>query len=792
MKKSLLFIGAAFSLFTANSQIIYSEDFDGIPGPTAGGAGTYTFAPGWSLRNVDNATPAANVSYVNEAWERREDFNFNVADSTAFSTSWYAPAGTSNDWMWTPLIGPIPANTVLKWNAVTYDAAYRDGYEVRIMVAPTTPTGGTGVIGNQITNSTVVFSTAAENTTWTPREVSLAAYAGQSIYIAFRNNSTDKFLLLIDDVVVQQITNYDLSVSNVSHGEYTVSPLEHQTTTANFELKGTLTNLGLMAMTNATLACDVIVDGTLLTTVQSAVYPSIASGATEQATIAYTPTVEGSYSFKFYPMATETDQMTDNDTVFDATGLVIEPTMMRRDFGPVAGSLGIGAGELSYIGQTFRFETAVNIEAIESFVTRGYTGRELRAAIFNTDGSGVPTTLLASTDTLLYPDDSARLYTMPIYGGTINLPAGEYAFVQVEIDSTLALANTNALFTPNTVYVQWPSNGPNFVPVESFGPSFSKPMVIYPKFDMCVGETEGTVVNTTQASCGMNDGSAEIDFGPEYTLLWEDSTTTSIHSALGAGWHTFTVTSEYCTFTDSVEITNPNAPTAVADDITHAPCFGADGTIELNIQDGTDPYTVTWSDGSTGETLTGPAGVYSATIVDANNCSTVVTGAEIIEPAELTASVSGTDETCAACDDGTATATVSGGTAPYSVVWSNGSTGLTITDLEPGTYSAAITDSNGCSVTTGDVVISEFIGIEELSDYGIVVYPNPVSDYLSITAKKNNVTAISLIDASGKLISMLTKTNETFTADMRGLAKGTYQLIIRTTSGTIVTAVAKQ
>jgi len=52
-----------------------------IPGPTAGGAGTYVMAPGIQLRNVDNLTPSGAVSYVNEAWERREDFGNSVVDS---------------------------------------------------------------------------------------------------------------------------------------------------------------------------------------------------------------------------------------------------------------------------------------------------------------------------------------------------------------------------------------------------------------------------------------------------------------------------------------------------------------------------------------------------------------------------------------------------------------------------------------------------------------------------------------------------------------------------------------
>lgn len=204
-KKAIALVFLLFSVIqtTISQTIIFKETFDNIIGSTAGGAGTYTFPQGWLLRNVDNRTPAASVAYVNTAWTRREDFGRNVSDSAAFSTSWYSPSGSADDWMWTPLIGPLPAGTTLRWNALAYDASYNDGYEVRIMtsdVTPEGPTGGNAVIGNQITNSTLLYSNPAENSEWTSRTVDLSSYSGKSVYVAFRNNTVDKFLLLIDDV----------------------------------------------------------------------------------------------------------------------------------------------------------------------------------------------------------------------------------------------------------------------------------------------------------------------------------------------------------------------------------------------------------------------------------------------------------------------------------------------------------------------------------------------------------------------------------------------------------------
>ncbi|MBK9982802.1 MAG: T9SS type A sorting domain-containing protein [Saprospiraceae bacterium] len=187
------------SSLSTSPLVLFSEDFDGIPGPTSGGAGTYTFPPGWLKVNVDNRTPNAQVSYINEAWERREDFQNNVADSVAFSTSYYTPVGAADDWMWTPPVLLQPSS-VLNWNAKAYDPLFPDGYEVRIMVAPSVPSGSTGALGNMVSASTLLLNIPNENATWTARSISLSAYVGQTVRIAFRNISNDQFLLVIDDV----------------------------------------------------------------------------------------------------------------------------------------------------------------------------------------------------------------------------------------------------------------------------------------------------------------------------------------------------------------------------------------------------------------------------------------------------------------------------------------------------------------------------------------------------------------------------------------------------------------
>lgn len=796
MKKLLLLFSVLFLGTQAFSQILFSEDFDGISGPTAGGAGTYTFPPGWLLRNVDNLTPSASVNYVNEAWERREDFSFNVADSVAFSTSWSTPAGTANDWMWTPLVGTITANTILKWNAVAYDVSYPDGYEVRVMTSVQgPPTGGAGVIGNQITNSTQVFSIAAENSAWTAHQLSLAAYAGQSIYIGFRNNSTDKFVLLIDDVVVEIQTNYDLRVNNgtVGHGEYTVAPSDQLTTTQNIQLKGSIQNVGLLSVTNARLACDVMLNGSLLTTVESAITPSLAANATEAKTIDYFPTANGIYTFKFYPKMTEVDQVSTNDTIIDPNTLEVNPSVMRRDDNVATGGLGIGSGNGGYIGQTFNIETATTLESISTYFTRGYAGEEIRAFIFNTDAMGVPTTLFAATDTLFYIDDSARLYTLPMFGGPITLNPGKYAVLQQEVDSTLQVANANTIFKTNSVFVQWPTNpfGANlFSPVEGFGVNFSKPFLMWPNFNQCYGQTGGTLGAQTLASCGLSNGTATVNLDAGYSVTWEDATTNTTCVNLPAGYATYTMTNGTCTFVDSVLIENPNAPSMNIDNIVDALCNGQTGEINITISGGTAPYSTLWSDNSTNEDLVASAGTYTAVITDAANCVVNVTSSTITEPSALSATINTTDETCPLCVDGTAAVVVSGGTPNYTYSWSNGATTDSIGGLAPGTYDVTVTDGNGC-LFNQSTTVNMFIGIDELVNFGLEVYPNPVVDFITVSSKKDMIVSTKVIDAAGKTIAIGSVNNFESVIDFRKLAKGAYTIEIHTAKTLIRTAVIK-
>ncbi|MBO3117747.1 hypothetical protein J4050_13400, partial [Winogradskyella sp. DF17] len=136
-------------------------------------------------------------------------------------------------------------------------------------------------------------------------------------------------------------------------------------------------------------------------------------------------------------------------------------------------------------------------------------------------------------------------------------------------------------------------------------------------------------------------------------------------------------------------------------DTTNVGCFGeSTGSIDLDVSSGSAPFSYVWSNGATTEDLTDiAAGTYTVIVTDSNGCS--VSGSyTITEPTEeLASSISGTDLLCFGDNSGTIDLSVSGGTAPYTYSWSNGSTDEDISNLPAGTYNVTITDANGCTTT---------------------------------------------------------------------------------------------
>jgi large repetitive protein len=217
-----------------------------------------------------------------------------------------------------------------------------------------------------------------------------------------------------------------------------------------------------------------------------------------------------------------------------------------------------------------------------------------------------------------------------------------------------------------------------------------------------------TTTTVTNVSCfGGANGSATVNATggvAPFTYAWGNGQTTATATGLAAGTFTVTATdANGCTITTSVGITEPAAALSVAvTTVTNVSCFGgADGSATVAASNGTAPYTYAWSNSATGATATGLiAGTFTVTATDTNGC-TISTTAMVTEPTAVTLTVTTvTNVGCFGAATGSATVGATGGTAPYTYVWSNSATGATATGLIAGTYGVTATDSKGCTITT--------------------------------------------------------------------------------------------
>lgn len=225
--------------------------------------------------------------------------------------------------------------------------------------------------------------------------------------------------------------------------------------------------------------------------------------------------------------------------------------------------------------------------------------------------------------------------------------------------------------------------------------------------------------------------------GP-YTYAWTPGGQTTQNAVgLCAGTFNVLVTDDNgCTANGVVSITNPPAFTATST-CNPVNCFGGNTGSAVSISSGGTPgYTYSWNSTplQTTATATGlVAGVYTCTSTDANGCTTT-TSCTVTQPsAALSVTTSSTSAPCATCATGSTSAMPTGGTAPYSYLWSpGGCTSDTCTAVVPGTYTVTVTDANGCTMTQTSTVANT-VGINENTSVGnIIIFPNPASEFIIV------------------------------------------------------------
>ncbi len=209
----------------------------------------------------------------------------------------------------------------------------------------------------------------------------------------------------------------------------------------------------------------------------------------------------------------------------------------------------------------------------------------------------------------------------------------------------------------------------------------------------CNNSTDGSVTAEARGGAG------------NFTYNWSNGATTSSIDDLMPGQYCVTVSdANGCTRVACTEVTVPD-PLIVAS-IQQEPvlCFGGNtGKAIVEIEGGAEPYTYQWNDdlsqiSDTAVFLT--AGLYEVLVTDANGCD-ILASIEVEQPEQLTIDLATDPVNCFEGSDGTATANVSGGTMPFTYVWSDtlAQTTAMAEDLAAGNYEVSVTDANGCEMT---------------------------------------------------------------------------------------------
>ena len=264
-------------------------------------------------------------------------------------------------------------------------------------------------------------------------------------------------------------------------------------------------------------------------------------------------------------------------------------------------------------------------------------------------------------------------------------------------------------------------------------------------------------------------------------------------SGVKAGSKSFLVTDANSCTSNALIVVNEPALLVASSIIKSAiNCHYGEGIVTVNAQGGTLPYL------GNGDKLNVHAGSKSYLVTDAKGC-TSTTNLMMTEPVLLVvdrASFAATNDTT---KDGKAIIIPTGGVAPYTYAWKENET-LKLLDVnkdtvivKAGSYAITVYDKNGCSAKTSVTVdAKQLVSLSNRNIALLKMYPNPVTDKLSIQLETEQKTTLKLISLTGQMMHASTlEGNATVSIDMSALSSGFYLLHLENRNGTYIQKIEK-
>ena len=254
-----------------------------------------------------------------------------------------------------------------------------------------------------------------------------------------------------------------------------------------------------------------------------------------------------------------------------------------------------------------------------------------------------------------------------------------------------------------------------------------------------------------------------------YTYTWSNNSSnhTQVDSGLVAGTYQYTVTDgSGCSLSGSASLI-PQGSFNVSLTTTPAICPASNGSMTVNASGSTGPYTYLWSNGSTAQTQNNLAGWTGLTVIVTDTAGCQVSAIDsVVGQSPVMDSISFIGM---GCSSPRLVANPYGGTAPYTLNWSTGSTADTISS-QPGTsYYLYITDANGCTA----------------NDYVYVNSGLQFNGYATQITHQgcNTMGSIKVVMATGTAPYSYTWSNGAHTDSIGGLTQGYYYVTVTDANG---------
>jgi gliding motility-associated-like protein len=288
-----------------------------------------------------------------------------------------------------------------------------------------------------------------------------------------------------------------------------------------------------------------------------------------------------------------------------------------------------------------------------------------------------------------------------------------------------------------------------------------------------------STVAGTNVLCNGGNGSATLTASggtTAYSYLWSNGAVTNTISAI-AGVYTGTVTdANLCTSVKTVTITQPTALSSIST-LSSPLCHGVStGSINVTISGGVVPYSYSWSNGASTQDLNSiAAGSYTLHYNDQNGCKDSMS-VTLNQPDTIILVKRIDNLKCNGDTIGNVFLTPSGGTSPYTYLWSDGSTGKDLSNINSGVYSVILTDANGCVyMDTSKITQPDSL---ELNFYSPVLFNG-----YNVSTYNGNDGSINLTVTGGLSPYTFLWSNGSATQNLYNLPAGNYFVTVMDTNG---------